>query len=135
MTRIPHFLARAGEQHRDVVGAGVGDREVGVGATRGWTGGVSRVAPWQVALDPPPARTNLICWSRGGSGWAYAAFMAWKLMPLEEAFKLLESAPHDTASLSAEDARKLREAYLVMRGDLAEDEIRAALEADFGPVD
>ena len=61
--------------------------------------------------------------------------MAWKLMPLEEAFKLLESAPRDTASLSAEDARKLREAYLVMRGDLAEDEIRAALEADFGPID
>ena len=61
--------------------------------------------------------------------------MAWKLMPLEEAFKLLESAPHDTASLSAEDARKLREAYLVMRGYLAEDEIRAALEADFGPID
>ena len=54
-------------------------------------------------------------------------------MPLEEAFKLLEWAPRDTASLSAEDARKLREAYLVMRGDLAEDEIRAALEADFGP--
>ena len=56
-------------------------------------------------------------------------------MPLEEAFKLLEWAPPDTANLSAEDARKLREAYLVMRGDLGEDEIRAALEADFGPVD
>ena len=56
-------------------------------------------------------------------------------MPLEEAFKLLELAPRDTASLSAEDARKLREAYLVMRGDLGEDEIRAALEADFGPID
>ena len=61
--------------------------------------------------------------------------MAWKLMPLEEAFKLLESAPRDTASLSAEDVRKLREAYLVMRGDLTEDEIRAVLEADFGPID
>ena len=61
--------------------------------------------------------------------------MAWKPMPLEEAYMLLESAPTDTASLSSDDAQKLREAYLVMRGDLSGEEIKAVVEGEFGPLD
>ena len=61
--------------------------------------------------------------------------MAWKPMRLEEAYMFLESAPTDTASLSTEDAQKLREAYLVMRGDLSGEEIKAVVEAEFGPLD
>ena len=57
--------------------------------------------------------------------------MAWKPMRLEEAYMFLESAPTDTTSLSTEDARKLREAYFVMRGDLSAEEIKAVLEAEF----
>ena len=56
-------------------------------------------------------------------------------MRLEEAYMFLESAPADTASLSTEDAQKLREAYLVMRGDLSGEEIRAVVEAEFGQLD
>ena len=56
-------------------------------------------------------------------------------MPLEEAYMLLESAPTDTASLSTEDAQKLREAYFVMRGDLSGEEIRAVVETEFGQLD
>ena len=61
--------------------------------------------------------------------------MGWRPMPLEEAYMLLESAPTDTASLSSEDAQKLREAYFVMRGDLSAEEIRAVVEAEFGQLD
>ena len=56
-------------------------------------------------------------------------------MPLEEAYKVLESEPSRMSSLSALQARRLREAQLVMLGQLAEDEIRAVLEAEFGPLD
>ena len=61
--------------------------------------------------------------------------MPWTLMPLEEAYKVLESGPCRKPSLSAMQARRRREAELVMLGQLAQDEIRAVLEAEFGPLD
>ena len=70
-------------------------------------------------------------------------------MPLEEAYMVLESGQYRTSSMSAIQARRLREAssmsaiqarrlreaHLVMVGQLAGDEIRAVLEAEFGPLD
>jgi hypothetical protein len=56
-------------------------------------------------------------------------------MSEEEADKVIDSGPPDTAALSAEEARRLREAQLVKMRDLSEDQIRAELEAAFGPLD
>jgi hypothetical protein len=61
--------------------------------------------------------------------------MAWTPMSEEEADEVIDSGPPDTAMLSAEEARRLREAQLVKMRDLSEDEIRAELEAAFGPLD
>jgi len=55
-------------------------------------------------------------------------------MSEEEADTVIESVPPDTATLSAEEARRLREAHLVKMRDLSEEEIRAELEASFGPL-
>ena len=57
-------------------------------------------------------------------------------MSEEEAEKIIKSQPPDTATLSLMESRRLREADLVkQRPPLSEDEIRAELEAAFGPLD
>jgi hypothetical protein len=57
-------------------------------------------------------------------------------MSEEEAEEIIKSQPPDTATLSLMDSRRLREADLVkQRPPLSEDEIRAELEAAFGPLD
>ena len=62
--------------------------------------------------------------------------MPWKPMSEEVAEELIKSRRADDATtLSPSEARKLREAHLVMRGDLSEDEVRAELEAEFGRLD
>jgi hypothetical protein len=62
--------------------------------------------------------------------------MPWKPMSEEEAEEVINSQPPDTTTLSPEESRRLREAHLVRRRPpLSEDEIRAELEASFGPLD
>jgi hypothetical protein len=56
-------------------------------------------------------------------------------MSEEEAEELIKSQPPNPVSLSAAESRRLKEAYLVKRGDLSEDEIRAELEVEHGPLD
>ena len=57
-------------------------------------------------------------------------------MSEEEAEEIIKSQPPDTVTLSLMESRRLREADLVkQRPPLSEDEIRAELEAAFGPLD
>ena len=62
--------------------------------------------------------------------------MAWMPMSEEEADEVIESQQTDPTTESLAESRGLREAHLVkQRPVLLKDEIRAELEAAFGPLD
>ena len=77
-----------------------------------WTGALSAL-PWLAPMHPEPVRFSP-----------------------EEADEVIESQQADPTTESLAESRRLREAHLVkQRPVLSKDEIRAELEAVFGPLD